>query len=236
MRWRLQKLNWPYAVGELFIVVAGVLIALAVDQWNSNRLDRVEEVEIIGHLISDLQADLESILSGQTSLSEKETSLLRIYSILESPDERPKDMAGFLEDVVVAARYGWGQAGARHTTFDELLGSGTLGLIRNSTIRIKIVEYYDADLIRENRIDEREPGYANLSYRLVPRSAEFEAAKDISEAQIERLFDQLFDASFRDYVVAEINFSRFVNDRFMDWRNRCLELIDELEAYRNDLG
>ena len=57
MRWRLHRLDWPYAVGELIIVVAGVLIALAVDQWNSDRLERVEEVEIIEQLISDLNID-----------------------------------------------------------------------------------------------------------------------------------------------------------------------------------
>ncbi len=55
MRWRLRKLDWPYAIGELIIVVAGVLIALAVDQWNSDRMARVEEGEIIEQLISSLK-------------------------------------------------------------------------------------------------------------------------------------------------------------------------------------
>ncbi len=42
MLWRKFKLEWSYAVGELLIVVAGVLVALAIDQWNDQRLERQE--------------------------------------------------------------------------------------------------------------------------------------------------------------------------------------------------
>ncbi len=38
MRWRLLKLDWAYAIGEFIIVIAGVLIALTIDQWNDGRL------------------------------------------------------------------------------------------------------------------------------------------------------------------------------------------------------
>ena len=58
MRWRLSKLDWPYAVGELIIVTAGVLIALAIDQWNSDRLDRVEEQRILLGLKSESELNL----------------------------------------------------------------------------------------------------------------------------------------------------------------------------------
>ena len=40
MFWRKFKLDWPYVIGELLIVTAGVLIALAISAWNSDRLDR----------------------------------------------------------------------------------------------------------------------------------------------------------------------------------------------------
>ena len=96
MRWRLQRLNWAYAVGELIIVVAGVLIALTVDQWNSDRLERVEEVEIIDGFLSDLREDIEDISLGLEILPEKETRLLRISSSLETFDHRPNDISRFL--------------------------------------------------------------------------------------------------------------------------------------------
>ena len=35
-----------YAVGEIFLVVIGILIALQINNWNNQRLDRVEEKKI----------------------------------------------------------------------------------------------------------------------------------------------------------------------------------------------
>ena len=235
MRWRLQRLNWAYAVGELIIVVAGVLIALTVDQWNSDRLERVEEVEIIDGFLSDLREDIEDISLGLEILPEKETRLLRISSSLETFDHRPNDISRFLEDIVGSTPYGWNQARARRTTLDEVLGSGKFGLIRDAALRVKISEYYDFDLSVSNRINERETEYPSLAYRLVPRSTEGEVETNLSDAQKQLIVDRIFDSPLRDHVIGEINFSRFVIDRLTFWKALCLELIAELEIYRDTI-
>ncbi len=235
MRWRLQKLDWPYAVGELIIVVAGVMIALGFDQWNSDRLERVEETEIIERFIADLRVDLDGISFGLGRVTDKEARLLRISSSLESPDDRPKASTLFLEDIVESATYGWNQARARRTTFDEVLPSGKFGLIRDTAIRVKIADYYDSEAASHDRIDERETGYSDLSYGLVPRVTEFEIEPDLSDAQLERIVDQVISSQLPERLVAEINFTRFVNERFTSWRSLCLVLIDELEFYRDTI-
>ncbi len=235
MRWRLLRLNWAYAVGELIIVVGGVLIALAVDQWNSDRLERVEEVEIIDGFLSDLREDIEDISLGLEILPEKETRLLRISSSLETFDHRPSDISRFLEDIVGSTAYGWNQARARRTTLDEVLGSGKFGLIRDAALRVKISEYYDFDLNVSNRINERETEYPSLAYRLVPRSTEGEVATNLSDAQKQRVVERIFDSPLQDHVVGEINFSRFVIQQLNRWKAFCLELIAELEMYRDTI-
>ena len=153
MRWRLRKLDWPYAIGELIIVVAGVLIALAVDQWNSDRMARVEEGEIIEQLISDLNIDVVEYELELRDLDEKEASLRRVRSVLASSNESVNDPAGFLRDVIQGANRGWNQTEARRTTFNELLGSGKFILIRDAEIRVKIADYYDLDEGAHQRID-----------------------------------------------------------------------------------
>ena len=59
MFWRKFKMDWPYAFGELFIVTIGVLIALAFGEWNSDRLERAEEFDVLSRLISDIEMDVE---------------------------------------------------------------------------------------------------------------------------------------------------------------------------------
>ena len=143
MQWRFLKLNWPYAVGELLIVTMGVLIALAINEWNSDRLERAEEVLIVERLVSDLQSDLRGYQRGLEFLPRKEESLRRLHSVLMSADSMPRDLTRFLQDVIHGSNYGWNQYRASRTTFDELLGSGKLGLIRSADVRTAIGEYYE---------------------------------------------------------------------------------------------
>ena len=237
MRWRLLRLNWAYGVGELVIVVAGVMIALGFEQWNSDRLDRVEEVEIIGRFIADLQSDFDVISGGLNIVSRKEASLDRVYSSLETPVNRPTELLEFLYDVASGASFGWDQGSARRTTFDEVLASGKFGLIRDTAIRVQISDYYEGDLRRTARIDERETGYADLSYSLVPRvDGGNTALPELSDAQQARLVDQVFSSLEPSQVAAELNFARYVNAGFTGWKATCLDLIDELETYREALG
>ncbi len=231
MQWRFLKLNWPYAVGELLIVTMGVLIALAINEWNSDRLERAEEVLIVERLVSDLQSDLRGYERGLEFLPQKEESLRRLYSVLMSADSRPRDLTRFLQDVIHGSNYGWNQYRASRTTFDELLGSGKLGLIRSADARTAIGEYYELDKGVHDRIDERETEYPRISYQLVPRATELELDPSLDDEQIESLAAGVFESTLREHVIGEINFARFVRERFVELHSKCTDLIMALQAY-----
>ena len=58
MFWRKFRLDWSYALGELLIVTVGVLIALAVNNWNNERSERAQERDLVARLIADIEGDL----------------------------------------------------------------------------------------------------------------------------------------------------------------------------------
>ena len=236
MRWRFSKLDWPYAVGELIIVTAGVLIALAIDQWNSDRLDRAEEIVLVDRFITELRGDLNGISQGLRLAPGKAERLRQLYIDL-STDQRPSDVAAFLEEVVQGAQYGWTQSRARRYTFDEVLSSGRFTLIRDPMIRDTIADYYDRVTHMGVRIDERETDFPGLSYQLVPRTPEFEFDADIDliGEEAASIVDRAFNSSLRDSVVAEMNFAQFVVRAFADWQEVCLRVISELESYRSTI-
>lgn len=231
MRWRLLRLNWAYGIGELLIVVVGVMIALAFEQWNSDRLDRVEEVEIIDRLIGDLRVDLENIEFGFDRIANKQAVLARINSDLTSPDRRPSDSRRFLQDIAASGSFGWDQPSPRRTTFDEVLASGKFGLIRDTATRVRIADYYD-NAGEVDRIEERETIYPNLTYQFVPRETEFELTADLSNSQLEELVDRVISSPLPDHVVGELNFAQFLSEVFTRWEDSCLQLIDDLGVYR----
>lgn len=46
-----------YAIGEIFLVVIGILIALQINNWNQNRLLKNDEVLLVKQLLQDTKAD-----------------------------------------------------------------------------------------------------------------------------------------------------------------------------------
>jgi sensor domain CHASE-containing protein len=50
-----------YAVGEVLLVIVGILIALQIDNWNDERIDRKEIREYALNLSSAIDRDLEML-------------------------------------------------------------------------------------------------------------------------------------------------------------------------------
>jgi len=246
MRWRLNKLNWSYALGELVIVVAGVLIALAVDQWNTERLARIDEARIIDRLIGDLTEDSDALVFEAAGVDAKEASLRRIRPVLRSTDARPENPVLFLTDVIGGADWGWNQTAGIRTTYDELLSTGRFSLIQDTGLRERIAEYYGSMEDRFRRIDERETEYPGMSYRLVPRANEGVAieygkeeppalAEGLSDSEIEQIVSTVLASDIGDYVDAEINLAQFIRNTGAILRTDCQALIDALTAYRSSI-
>ena len=51
-----------YAIGEIILVVIGILIALQVNNWNEERRNRVKEKAILKELHKDFKKNLEEFL------------------------------------------------------------------------------------------------------------------------------------------------------------------------------
>ena len=50
-----------YAIGEIILVVIGILIALQINNWNEQRKIKNAEIEILGNLITELKLNLEEL-------------------------------------------------------------------------------------------------------------------------------------------------------------------------------
>ena len=48
---------FKYAIGEIVLVVIGILIALQINNWNEKRKDRINESVLYSRIVTDLQAD-----------------------------------------------------------------------------------------------------------------------------------------------------------------------------------
>jgi type II secretory pathway pseudopilin PulG len=55
--------NWKYALGELALIVSGILIALAANSWYESRQIREQEIRALKQLSQSLNEDHETLLN-----------------------------------------------------------------------------------------------------------------------------------------------------------------------------
>ncbi len=118
-----------YAIGEIILVVIGILIALQINTWNEGRKDRLKEQVILLQLKDEYQANLQQ-LNGKMQLRKRiVTSGLTLLNFMSAPEEVQRDSAIYhLSNIIY------------DPTFDpienDLISSGNIRLIRNEKLRL----------------------------------------------------------------------------------------------------
>lgn len=135
---RRLRLDWRYGIGELAIVIAGVLIALAADRWSQGRSDRELERQYLEDLAVDLRADTAQ-LRAAIDLAESRATLG--HAVLRAADG---DTVLAPADLVVALerQFYFAFPAYSRTTMSDLLSTGNLRLLQDREVRRALSEYY----------------------------------------------------------------------------------------------
>ena len=75
-----------YAIGEIFLVIIGILIALAVTDWNQGRLDTQREHKKLRQIQKGLKEDLALL----DSISQRDAAALIKVRLLDSLLKTPR--------------------------------------------------------------------------------------------------------------------------------------------------
>jgi hypothetical protein len=80
-----------YAIGEIALVVIGILIALSINNWNTEKLNRDLESELIKEIQGNLQFDLQELnsdISHMDSLNQSCKAMIDYIKLNTSPNEK----------------------------------------------------------------------------------------------------------------------------------------------------
>lgn len=132
-----------YAIGEIVLVVIGILIALQINNWNDQRLNRELEANYYKRLIEDLNED-KALLTATFNYK------MTVYSNAKKAIQlfyNPKEYGLSPQDALIAL-YQASQSQnpqSSTSTYLEMLSSGKIDLIQNDTIKTSIIRYYELD-------------------------------------------------------------------------------------------
>lgn len=124
-----------YAVGEIVLVVVGILIALQINNWNELRKERNREDKFLMSLKADLMVDLES-LDNAIALR---TAKVVCANLLLRPQEIDTRSEVRRADSLIAGLLGWIRFVPRTNTLDELISTGNLNIIGNESIKTMLL-------------------------------------------------------------------------------------------------
>ncbi len=139
-----------YALGEIALVVIGILIALYLDEQKDYREDRRQELVYLQDLERDLQRNLEEldrvIVKSGNILAACDTVVAYSKS---PPDKIPEDkLLDYMQDLM-----GYTKHATQQGTIEDLLGSGKLEVIQNDSIR-RAVATWEADMKLSRELEE----------------------------------------------------------------------------------
>jgi len=133
-----------YAIGEIILVVIGILIALQINNWNAERQANIEteakRQSNLHEIYEGLKTDLVSFDTILNQLERQKVASKYLLAILDTKDRRVNDSLKFLKNQlevvnsVLVERY--------KNTWDNLNESGQLLSLKDDELNKRLLEYY----------------------------------------------------------------------------------------------
>jgi hypothetical protein len=218
-----------YAIGEIILVVIGILIALQINNWNSNRIEKESDSQLIGALITDLILKNEELISDLEygkSLLENTDNIIEFwaktkiidtlnlkYSINSIGDDR-----GFLNE--------------KSSVLEGLTNSGLWKRLPDSLIR-QIDDVYRFKLGAVKTSFEKTTEYAShckLNF-LIPNGL---ANTKLNTSEIHSIVTEK-NIEFISSLEVFRGGIKVLNNRFEDASKGIIKLTENLNIYQSEL-
>ncbi|WP_339833918.1 DUF6090 family protein [uncultured Flavobacterium sp.] len=235
-----------YAIGEIVLVVIGILIALQINNWNQSNQNKKQEKQILTQLLEEYQSNLNQINSKIFIRNEILASSIKLlaYRNLESTLINIDSLDRNLSRTITRPTFD-----PELSVSNELTNSGKLYLITNAELRKKISafpsslsELKEEEIITVNLVEERFYLFLMEHYQIGRLNIEFlddeKFRKMVTQITFnkEKSLKDLFEPSdptqllkhpdFEDYLSLIIVNTTYTNDQSIGVKYKIEKIID----------
>lgn len=207
-----------YAIGEIALVVIGILIALQINNWNEYRKEGQFEQKLYTELMESLKRNNEQLIGGirycKESINSCQVILKHLEDNLPYQDTLNKHFARSLR---------WWHPTLRNNAFESLKNHYGLHLLKNDSIRNQLGLLNEIDWV-DILISQQEDYFSNTIGPLLPSLfKEYSVEKEMEPYH----FDELRNS--RQYLHI-LKTSIDMRNRQIRWYNYALKEREELIA------
>ena len=160
-----------YALGEIILVVIGILIALQINNWNESKKERDKEKAFLKEINLDFKSNktqLDSIISYNKVSLHAGARLIEIIETFDLKDPKVNESNAHLRDSIgYYYRLMWRNKSfnPKNGSVEALLNSSSFDLIENDTLRRNLISWKD---VLNDYLEEEEFAINFLFYEYRP--------------------------------------------------------------------
>jgi len=222
-----------YAIGEIVLVVIGILIALSINNWNEHRKNANQELKLLQSFKIGLEKDLSDIDSNISGHTKGLNSANMILNLLESNQTYNDTLAKHFSNVMEPSRF------VNSTSAFETLKTKGIDLITNEDLRNQLINVYDAQYTffqygEDSFMEEQKMGSRNIFPSRFEESFNYDLTdfNDFYGEIVPLNFESLkTDQEFLYYFKTIKNKTNvFVNFHYKNLRTHVVGLIDAIDS------
>jgi predicted transcriptional regulator len=172
---------FKYAIGEIILVVIGILIALQINNWNENRKTSNTQEKYLLLLKKEAQNNLKALNKSQDYLIRLEKGQEKLLNLLSGDLDTITD--NYIAEVLVDNYFFKSRFNYQNNVLSELKTTGELKNISNDSIR--------SQLMNQEGIVEKVKGQENGVYNLLDKGTDlierYGSQRRITEAYVKRM-------------------------------------------------
>jgi hypothetical protein len=142
---------FKYAIGEIILVVIGILIALQINTWNQNRIDKNEEQEIITKLHNNFKVNKKSLKQFIIENNNEIDAQIALINLIGTSRE---ELLKHNLDSLLFQSFAASEIAFADNTIKNIMQSGRLDLLKNEKVTELLYKWNTLSEIRKTRMNK----------------------------------------------------------------------------------
>jgi len=210
-----------YAVGEIILVVIGILIALQVNNWNIRQIQNKKERAYIDEIRKSLIQDISTIDYIKVGNLKKDSCINLAIGLLGTKMDNSTRVLKFFDLIPTLGAYSAYQP--NYVAFNNMISAESIDLIKNDSLRNSIANYYGREEFLLQKVQERMKEKTHQFLDLIlPLLVNKEVSASLAGANLNFEYPSISEIEFQTnpYIFYELNMMKISNET----QNQFLEI------------
>jgi len=133
---------FKYAIGEIVLVVIGILIALSINNWNVNRLKSDKEINVLANIHKEFKKNkvqLDTVLKWHKIVHNGCAKIMNLFPIKSKPEPEVLDSLS----VYLWNSYGGHTFNPSQSSINALISTSSFDIINDEDLRKLLISWND---------------------------------------------------------------------------------------------